>query len=179
MKKLIIGMVIGLLIGTTGTVLDAQSETVQAVFTKLQFKVDNKEAIQIEPLMHNGTSYLPIRKMGEILGYDVGYQDETITFQQTTTSTPNESIKKDVSEVGTTTEEWMTLGDVLTIEGISTEPFDNENITIMKGDIRIILPYEVDRPLTASTASGSVKVKMESGQLVVRVEDLKRLGILD
>ncbi|MFK7692850.1 stalk domain-containing protein [Paenibacillus sp. HJGM_3] len=80
MKKMIVGLVAGLLIGTTGTAIAAQTETVQAVFAKFNVKIDSKQPTEVEALVYDGTSYYPIRVIADILGHDVGYDDSSRTI---------------------------------------------------------------------------------------------------
>lgn len=79
MKKLIIGLVAGLLIGSIGTAA-ANSPTVQAVFSKFVLQVEDKQH-NIEPLVHQGTTYLPVREVAGLLGYDVEFKNATKTIQ--------------------------------------------------------------------------------------------------
>ncbi|MFW5438733.1 stalk domain-containing protein [Paenibacillus apiarius] len=81
MKKAIIGVCVGLLIGTTGTALAAQTETFQAIAAKFNFVVDGqqKEA-KNSPVTINGKSYLPVVDVADMLGYDVKYANKTVTF---------------------------------------------------------------------------------------------------
>lgn len=75
MKKIIFGLAAGLLIGSAGTAIASQTGAVEAVFAKFNLKVDDREIVQIEPLIYDGTSYLPVREVGELLGYQVDYED--------------------------------------------------------------------------------------------------------
>lgn len=81
MKRMIIGIVIGLLIGTAGTAL-ATSETVQATFQKFVFKVNGQELhLEADPLVYQGTTYLPVRVVANMLGYDVTYRHDSRTIE--------------------------------------------------------------------------------------------------
>lgn len=77
LKTMIIGIVIGLLIGTAGTAL-AAGETVQATFQKFVFKVNGQELhLEADPLVYRGTTYLPVRVVANMLGYDVTYKADS------------------------------------------------------------------------------------------------------
>lgn len=80
MRKLILGLVIGLLIGTAGTAL-ASTDYVRATFSEFKLKV-NGESIELEnnPLLVEGTTYWPIRELSNYLGFDIDYEDETRTI---------------------------------------------------------------------------------------------------
>lgn len=96
MKKLVFGLAAGLLIGCAGTAIASQTGAVEAVFAKFNLKVDNKEIVQIEPLIYDGTSYLPVREVGELLGYQVDYEDANRLI---ILETPNPA-KNEASEAG-------------------------------------------------------------------------------
>lgn len=96
MKKLIFGLAAGLLIGSAGTAIASQTGAVEAVFSKFNLRIDNKEIVQIEPLIYDGTSYLPVREVGELLGYEVDYEDEN---RMIILKTPGQD-KKSSSEAG-------------------------------------------------------------------------------
>lgn len=81
MKRMVIGVMIGLMIGTAGTAL-ATSETVQAVFQKFNFKVNGQELhLEADPLVYQGTTYLPVRVVANMLGYDVTYRHDSRTIE--------------------------------------------------------------------------------------------------
>lgn len=83
LKTMIIGIVIGLLIGTAGTAL-AASESVQATFQKFNFKVNGEELqLEADPLVYQGTTYLPVRVVANMLGYDVTYKADSRTIELT------------------------------------------------------------------------------------------------
>lgn len=79
MKKLMIGIIAGFVLGSAAT-LHAAGETVQAVIAALKFRVNGAEVpLKNNPLVVNGTSYLPVREVAELLGYKVEYDAETAT----------------------------------------------------------------------------------------------------
>lgn len=80
MKKIMIGLVIGLIIGTASTAI-ASSEFVQAKFSKFNMVVNGTEVeLESDPLVYQGTTYLPVRYILNLLGYDVTYLAETRTI---------------------------------------------------------------------------------------------------
>jgi len=85
MKRLILGLVIGMLIGSAATAV-AASDTVTATITKLRFIVNGEERdVQTEQLVVMGTTYLPVREVANMLGYDVTYRadSKTVEFNKT------------------------------------------------------------------------------------------------
>ncbi|MDO3681399.1 stalk domain-containing protein [Paenibacillus ehimensis] len=81
MKKLIISLSVGMLLGSAATALAASNETVQATFAKFVFKVNGQEKeLKTTPLVVDGTSYLPVREVAGLLGYELKYDEETRTI---------------------------------------------------------------------------------------------------
>lgn len=100
MKKAITALSIGLLIGSASTALAANTEAVQAVFAQFNLKINGEDKqFETPPLVYDGTSYLPVREIATLVGYDVTYDEEsrTIVLNQTEPSTQGaESMKTNV-----------------------------------------------------------------------------------
>lgn len=81
MKKVILGFVAGALLATGGTVVaslvfDRVPATVKADYT---VKLDGQDVVlEKAPLAYDGSAYLPLRKMAEIAGKHVDFQDSVI-----------------------------------------------------------------------------------------------------
>lgn len=115
MKKIIFGLAAGLLIGSAGTAIASQTGAVEAVFAKFNLKVDNKEIVQIEPLIYDGTSYLPVREVGELLGYEVDYEDaDRLIILETPNPAKNEAAPagKKVNIADINMDEWASYSDL-------------------------------------------------------------------
>jgi len=81
MKKLIIALSLGLIIGMASTV-SAQSETVEAIFSKFNIIINGEyKELQTDPLVYQGTTYVPLREIGNLFGYDVTYKADTKTIE--------------------------------------------------------------------------------------------------
>lgn len=72
---------IGVLIGmTTTTMAEPAKEFVQATFAKIKFVVNGEEKqLDADPLVYQGSTYLPVRSVLNALGYDAGYKADTKT----------------------------------------------------------------------------------------------------
>lgn len=80
MKRLIAGLAIGAFIGLVSPA--GASSTVQAMFAKFNFVVNGEvKNIDTEPLLYEGTTYLPIRAVSDMLGYDVNYKADSRTIE--------------------------------------------------------------------------------------------------
>ncbi|WP_307397297.1 stalk domain-containing protein [Bacillus horti] len=75
---MLIGLVAGLLIGSVGTAA-ANNTAVQAIFSSFTLQVEGVE-LPIEPLVHEGSTYLPVRQVAGMLGFDVSYTSATRTI---------------------------------------------------------------------------------------------------
>ncbi|GAA3400646.1 copper amine oxidase N-terminal domain-containing protein [Paenibacillus hodogayensis] len=81
MKKVIIALSLGLMLGSASTALAAMNETVQATVTKFVIKVNGTEkTLQTSPIVVDGSSYLPVREVAGLLGAEVDYDDATRTI---------------------------------------------------------------------------------------------------
>ncbi|AHM65159.1 hypothetical protein PPSQR21_015070 [Paenibacillus polymyxa SQR-21] len=74
MKKMIIGLVAGMLIGSATAAVAATSPTVQAVVSKYAISVDGQQqTLKSDPLVYKGTTYLPVREVAGLTGYDLQF----------------------------------------------------------------------------------------------------------
>lgn len=92
MKKLLCGLLAGIIIGTGTSVFAYNTQIIEAVFGKVNLVV-NGNAVDKETLLYNGTTYVPLRAAGEALGMAVTYDAQTSTayigdVPQTTSSIP-------------------------------------------------------------------------------------------
>jgi hypothetical protein len=118
MKKLSyisIGLIVGLLIGLTST---AYAQDVTAAFSKFIFKVNGQEKpLDADPLVYQGTTYLPVRTVANLLGYDVTYKADSKTIELIQPSPTVQPINNATG--GATVNDPTTTG--ISIEGISSK----------------------------------------------------------
>lgn len=112
MKKtvftLCLGMLIGLIIGVSTSSFAAVGDKVEAVFSKFTFKINDEEiTLKADPLNYQGSVYLPLRVVANMLGYDVNYKTDSRTIELssgiTTDVTKSMEVGENVSEVVETT----------------------------------------------------------------------------
>lgn len=79
MKKFFAGLIVGMVLATSLTVYASTRLTAEVV--NFKYVVNGKS---VTPngisLVANGRSYLPVRALGEVMGYNVGYNDQTNTI---------------------------------------------------------------------------------------------------
>ena len=90
MKKRLQGLIAGVLIGTmlTSGIVFAKNiqETINAVYMNVKLVIDGEEITPkdvngniVEPFIYNGTTYLPVRAIGEAFDKDVHWDGKTAT----------------------------------------------------------------------------------------------------
>ncbi|WP_432406230.1 peptidylprolyl isomerase [Wukongibacter sp. M2B1] len=80
MKKIIVGLVILLLI-STGTAFTAPiSQQIEVLFNSINIEV-NGSKVEADNILYDGTTYVPLRKVAELLNKDVAWKAETNTAQ--------------------------------------------------------------------------------------------------
>ena len=90
MKKRLQGLIAGVLIGATltggGVFAKNLKETINAVYMNVKLVIDGEEIVPkdvngniVEPFIYNGTTYLPVRAIGEAFNKDVHWDGETAT----------------------------------------------------------------------------------------------------
>lgn len=93
---LCVGIIIGMLVGATSGAFAAIGDKIEAVFAKYEFIVNGEQVeLDADPLVYQGSTYLPVRSIMNVLGYDVGYlaESRTITADKTIVSLLEETEK--------------------------------------------------------------------------------------
>jgi len=81
MKKIVIALAAGMLVGSATTAL-AATDLVQATITKLKVVVNGKEQkLNSSPLVVKGTTYLPVREVAGLLGAGVDFDQKAATIK--------------------------------------------------------------------------------------------------
>lgn len=87
----------------SGTLVFAENIKIDAIFNKVKLVVDGNP-VDKETLLYDGTTYIPIRAAAEVLGMEVGWDEETSTAY----------LNKEKSE----TKEHFGFGDTFTFDGL-------------------------------------------------------------
>lgn len=144
MKKFISGLIIGLVLATATSVTAASG--ILAQFADFNLVVNGQaKVLQTKPLVYNGTSYLPVREIANLVGYDVTYKADSRTIELNTVTatstiqTPVQDIKDPTEPISNTVNmaDWISLRE-LSSQGVSVI-IDKETI-ISKGDKTLIFP---------------------------------------
>lgn len=169
MKKMLLCLVIGILIGAVGTAM-ASTQTVQAIVEKMTLIVNEKErTLEKAPIMHEGALYVPASEISDLLGYDFTYRekDQTLVF--------------DVRPGGYTAKDWISLDELKKQYGLSVKQMPGS------GDLRYSRDHEVWFDLPAkipergtpvvSSLKGQVRIIQHKGVTIVNLEDLQSAGL--
>ncbi|MEK5478268.1 stalk domain-containing protein [Paenibacillus sp. FSL R5-0407] len=155
MKRVIASLAIGMLIGSA-TVAAAAPNTVQATIAKFKILVDGETKTgTTNQLVYNGTTYVPIREVADLFGYNTNYDGpkKTIEF-----ASANETVA-----------EWISLANFAALnEAQVGQPEDSDDIiTIARSGIRL---FGINK--TGFTDGTESKVLTEDGK-TIRVLKLK------
>lgn len=176
MKRLILGLVIGLFIGSAVTAIASTNQTVQAIFKDVNFKVDDQDPVELTFLLHQGASYLPVRKAGEVLGYEVDYQTdpETIIYRR-------KGDEQMLTQTNSVTNEWISLRD-LADQGIDVIVKPDNMLLIRSGESTVeFLTTDIKENESVELIFDGIsfEVKSDGKSTYLKAEDLRRFGIID
>jgi len=77
-----ITFIVGVLIATTATSYAAVGDKVEAIFADFNLVINGQvKTMDTVPLIYNGTSYIPLRSISNLLGYDVTYRADSRTIE--------------------------------------------------------------------------------------------------
>ncbi len=171
MKKFIAGLVIGLLLATAGVGL-AAGEIIQATFAKFNFVVNGEaKTLETDPLVYQGTTYLPVRVVSNLLGYDVTYKADSRTIELVNNNTEkgDESVE---TAIDINLNEWIPLRTFAQQYTAAYEEY--------------IMPLQDQLPSSDAeygeyeilTAKGMIKAIYFQYNNYLKIEDLKTKGII-
>lgn len=76
------GMLLGIVLVTSTGVSAAISNTITASFEKFNFIVNGEtKELEADPLVYQGSTYLPVRVVSNMLGYDITYKKDSRTIE--------------------------------------------------------------------------------------------------
>jgi len=147
------GILIGLVAGSTTGAFAAVGDRVEAVFDKFTFIVNGeKKDLAADPLVYKGTTYLPVRVVSNLLGYDVNFKAKTKTLElvqgteSETVSSDGSTVQKEIDEINCILPGLKSNRDTLqqTIDSNIQKLLDDGKTMqqIESGDIGMILPLQ-------------------------------------
>lgn len=197
MKKLILGMVIGLLVGTTGTALassDLVGTKVQAVFASFNLVINGvTKEMETAPLVYNGTSYLPVKEIANLTGFDVTYKADSRTIElNSATPKPTEKVVNEMTTETVKPEKvgdvdrtaWPMITDLTDYHGITYAARPNGESLLKKGTLVFTIPpYDRNWPSNSETSYTdgeiTIRVKFVSRYIFFNADDLRAAGFIN
>jgi hypothetical protein len=180
MKNFISGLILGLLIATASGVA-ANSEIV-AKFTSFNFVINGEsKQLETQPVVVNGSSYLPVRELSNLLGYDVTYKADTKTIELN-----GNTSSTDLSGTGETdgaSYEWVSYITLAEEYDLSVTTTNSTNtMTISNGEITVDIQmpnFKTDgQTATLETDLGKIDAMMINGRTHFRYSDMTNIGLI-
>lgn len=194
MKKIVIALMLGMLIGSTGTTLaaveDLYGTEIKAMFAQFNLKVYGVEKkLETAPLVYNGTAYVPLRELGNLLGNDVTYKADTRTIELTAVST-TDNMKVNITSGGvnmTNDADWLNFDDLYNLGIVVHQGGKESEAQFKKKSGEVMLRYKL---FSTNVAEGVVQIpllypensslnmKISRGMVAYSKSDLINLGII-
>lgn len=168
-KQLILGLTLGMLLGSSTAAVAATSSTVQAALAKFNVVVGKQnQQLASNQLVYNGNTYVQLREAGAIFGYNVTYNgtSKTITF--------------------TPANDWLTLSQIteLTDLAVDLDPNKKDSYRLLRGkdvivsfDAQDLVEHE-EKAAASSTNNKVIYFTKVNGAIMINSEDLKEAGLL-
>jgi hypothetical protein len=165
-KVFIAGVVLGALLMTVSPVL---AETVDIAFNAMHITVNGKSVVA-DNFLYNGTTYVPLRAIAEMLGLDVSYDASTntaaINSKSTVVQTPSSVLpqKKDLTNNPTVKDVKSAITGIDSIKNIEivTEDHDPNGQLVKQGGYTGCLYFK--SPLvTGETEKSSIDAGTDGG----------------
>src|SRR5690554_733488 len=92
-RSVFIGIVIGLLLAIPVISFAGVGDKVTAVFSTFNFVVNGeKKTLDSDPLVYQGSTYLPVKVVSNMLGYDVTYKADSRTIELDSSEFPSSAV---------------------------------------------------------------------------------------
>lgn len=191
MKKLIIGLVLGMMIGISAVsfaaVEDLVGTEVKAVFAQFNLKINGADKkLETAPLVYNGTSYLPVRDVANLVGYDVTYKADSRTIEMnyrpapstvsSATYAPEPPVRNDTVDSSI----WVSLRELSEKHGLKATylpetlqlkvNYENQSLTFN-------MPNNTTGENTIMNDAGNITMLIRDGGTYLNRSDLNDLGL--
>ncbi len=172
MKKVIVALSVGMLIGSSSMAVAATSKKVQATLANFKVIVNGQsKSVTSDQLLYKGNTYLQLREAAKILGYEVNYESSTRSI---------EFSAKSQSQA-----DWITLIDLSASNGYQVNlKGDSSDVYNISKNLKTILSVnanglkEDEEKVVTAPSGNTVRIKKLQGSLVLNRADLKKAGLI-
>jgi len=165
----ILCLTLGVTIAMSGAVLNASSltKTLKAVYNNIAVSYNGQaKALSSEPFLINGTVYLPLRAIGEIIGANVSWANNTvyITGQSGATVSSAQEIASKNFEIASLTQKLsLANAELLTLKGTGSTAGSNLSTTLINSTLKKIADtygedFDIDWTFDLSLVSGRLEL---------------------
>ncbi|SPY16901.1 Uncharacterised protein [Paenibacillus polymyxa] len=179
MKKMIIGLVAGMLIGSATAAVAATSPTVQAVVSKYAITVDGQQqTLKSDPLVYKGTTYLPVREVAGLTGYDLQFDAKSKKIDLQSKSEGGPSVSQTTEQPTEKKISWITAREANEKYGIKYV-VDKES-TFSYGENSVVFPvsmYENPDGKTFTNAEKTASLMFKNSVPYLGNDTLQLLGV--
>ncbi|MDP4095484.1 copper amine oxidase N-terminal domain-containing protein [Paenibacillus sp. P96] len=179
---MVIGLVTGMLIGSATVTAAATTPTVQATLSKFSFSVDGESKnLKSDPLVYKGTTYLPVREVAEITGYDLTFDSKAKSIELESKSEGDVTVSDNTSPAASTDSlTWITARDAKKQYDISIVMSDTTTVSHDGKEISFPLSMrdtsDKGGKIYKSTDNSS-SLKIQDGAIYLGSDTLQALGI--
>lgn len=163
MKRTFLVLCLGIMIGALGSTaagaIAAIGDKVEATVTQFVFIVNGEEKqVDVDPLIVQGTSYLPVRTVSNMLGYDVTYKAPT-EYGEIAKILLNKTVESLAAETNYVLEQEVEPVQVIDAEAVT------EQIKKIDDQIRVLTQgiRSIEIGLGSDRESEETKAKLQSG----------------
>lgn len=96
-RDIFIGVLIGCMIFATPVLADSVLTKIDIVLNGINVQVEGVD-VEVDSILYNGTTYLPMRKVAELVGKDIEWKQETRTANIVSFTNKNDAKDSDVME---------------------------------------------------------------------------------
>jgi len=185
LRMLVIGLVAGALLASAGSAIGAPAFAKVTALLRPDYvvKVDGKTVPMANvPLTYNGSTYIPLREAGRLLGYGVDFKDGTISLDK-----KEASAGIDASEE-LNAQDWVSLEDAQSL-GVTAEVGEPDSGTAFNGLTLYGNGNKVELPqFRLDTSSGvafhslsngkTIKIKYAEGKAYLSIRSLRELELI-
>ncbi|MCC3257503.1 stalk domain-containing protein [Paenibacillus polymyxa] len=176
---MIIGLVAGMLIGSATAAVAATSPTVQAVVSKYAITVDGQQqTLKSDPLVYKGTTYLPVREVAGLTGYDLQFDAKSKKIDLQSKSEGGSTVSQTTSQPTEKKVTWIPASEANEKYGIKYV-MSNET-TISYGENKVVFPvsmYDKKDGKTFTNAEKTASIMFKNAVTYLGSDTLQTLGI--